>query len=162
KPGSDDSPLEPGHSTKAGGLPDMTDSETLSAQRAIERLIQDLHLDAPPLTRDPLSFLADSLKASLVETGTGETGGDIYSIKQLIERIERASEREREAEGAVLPSRDSEATAPPQTEAGELLEGIRDALRRSQFREMVVAGRAIPKSSLSVEQLSELMRMMGQ
>ena len=113
---------------------------TLSGQKVLDKLIQTTKPKDPGLTMDPLGFFAEQLRTSLPQDETGKTEGDIYSIRSVIERIERAREKETE------------------TIEESPLEAVRDALRRSQYREAIREGLGIRirKSDLANSQLLEL------
>ena len=84
---------------------------TLDATAALDTLIRELRLDAPELTRDPLGFFAQQLRQSLWADDTTTTE-DVYAIRAVIERVERAktletdpaSDRHADLEAMRLPS----------------------------------------------------------
>jgi len=92
---------------------------TLDATRVLDTLIKEFGLNPPELTRDPLGFFAQQLRHSLW-TDEAAAVDDVYAIRALIERVERA----RNLEVAHLV---------PQPE----LDAMRDALRRSDHREAI-------------------------
>jgi hypothetical protein len=92
--------------------PASTEATTLSAQRVLDALIRAFKLDAPLLTRDPLRFLADHLEASLPAENPAEP--DVYALVSVVSRIRLAS---------------------GQTVVPDVLESLRDAVRRSAYRE---------------------------
>jgi tetratricopeptide (TPR) repeat protein len=75
---------------------------------------------------------------------TGKQEGDFYFIDSVIMRIERATQRENES-FQIIESQ---------------LEGVRDALRRSQYREGITNALRIQIEDLSEAQLTELMGAM--
>src|SRR5262249_46491305 len=89
---------------KIAGPDDTIDGQTLSAKRVIERISTGLKLEAPPLMRDPLGFMADWLRTSLLQVTGDEAEHDVYAIKEVVERVERAARWEREGgPRSVLP-----------------------------------------------------------
>src|SRR5262249_1873263 len=121
-----------------GSSRDPTGREaTLDATRVLDTLIQELGLEAPELTRDPLAFFAKQLRRSL---WTDEAApDDVYAIRALIDRIERA----RKLEGS------------PDVVQREL-EAMREALRRSDHREAIRQARQIRLDSLDPTLLREI------
>jgi tetratricopeptide (TPR) repeat protein len=111
---------------------------TLDATRVLDTLIQELGLAAPELTRDPLGFFAQQLRQSL---WTDEAVGsdDVYAIRALIERVERARELE----------------IAPAIEQPDL-EAMREALRRSDHRQAIRRARLIDLGSLEPTVLREI------
>jgi hypothetical protein len=103
-----------------------------------------LGLPAPEITVDPLRFLAKHLRASLLSEETVETEADIYTISGVIRRVEIAAEREMQVSEAVESA----------------LEQVRDALRRSQYKEAIDIGVGIPWGDWAPLELSELMAAM--
>ena len=117
--------------------PAQTPSEpTLPASEVLDALVTTFQLQAPPLTRDPLGFFADQLRRSLPQEADTHTSRDIYLIGKVIRRIERA--------GRSLSA----------TEAK--LELVRDALRRSQYKEAIRSGLAPTREELDDDQVREL------
>jgi tetratricopeptide (TPR) repeat protein len=89
----------------------------LPASEVLDALVERFVLEAPPLTLDPLSFFANQLRRSLPPDDAGSVS-DLYRIGKVINRIERANQNLDATEKS--------------------LERVRDALRRSQYREAVV------------------------
>jgi tetratricopeptide (TPR) repeat protein len=117
-----------------------TDRElTLDATRVLDKLIQELELEAPELTRDPLGFFAKQLRQSLWSEDEAATADDVYAIRALIERVERARKREIAPE-VVQPD----------------LEAMREALRRSDYREAIRRARLIKLETLDPTLLREI------
>jgi tetratricopeptide (TPR) repeat protein len=116
------------------------DSTCLPAQQVLDELIQSFALKAPDLTVDPLTFFAKHLKSSLPHGSTDRPEGEIYFINSVIIRIEQASSRENESLQHIETQ----------------LEAVRDALRRSQYKEGIDNAVNIRIQDLSESQLSEL------
>lgn len=115
----------------------------LDARQVLDKLIQTFELKSPGLTSDPLRFFAEHLGRSLPDDETVQGGGDIYLLKSVIERIERARQREEEEEARELQ-----------------LEKVRDALRRSQYQEALAEAMAINYHVLTVPQQRDLLSAM--
>jgi len=113
--------------------------ETLTAQEVLDALIRECGIGAPELTKDPLGFFASQLRKQLWVGSGGESGGDLYLIGEVLNRVERA--RAREAE-----SREPEAL-------GEMREG----LRRSQYSDVVEAGAKLVPEQMAEADLREAM-----
>ncbi|HKO62798.1 MAG TPA: tetratricopeptide repeat protein [Pyrinomonadaceae bacterium] len=120
------------------------DEAVLSAQDVLDKLIQTFELDAPPLTADPLGYFATYLRASLPQDDPAHPAKDLYFIKSVVERIERARERE-EADRRTLRQIESK------------MEGIRDSLRRSQYREAINLAVQLDLDDMTRPQLTQLM-----
>ena len=123
------------------GYPDRKEEEArLSAQDVLDSLIQSFDLRAPELTTDPLGFFANYLRELLPQDDTEKATSSVYySFGSVVERIERAKQNET-------------------IQANELeLEQIRDALRRSQYREAILLGGRVSLNDLNQSQLLELM-----
>jgi tetratricopeptide (TPR) repeat protein len=130
--------------SEAGDLPETKPAEPgLSAERVLDRLIQSFNLRAPTLTSDPLGFFANYLHDLLPQDNTEKATGSVYSFGSVVARIERAKQTEN-----------------IQTNEIEL-EKVRDALRRSQYREAIEQGATISLDGLEQRQLSELMAAMN-
>jgi len=112
----------------------------LPAQQVLDELIQAFGLRAPDLTIDPLSFYAKHLRSSLPHGGAGRSEGEVYFIDSVIMRIERASQRENES----IQQIESQ------------MEEVRDAVRRSQYREGIANASRIRINDLDEDQLAEL------
>jgi tetratricopeptide (TPR) repeat protein len=118
-------------------------AEELTAQRVLDSLVQAFQLPAPDLTIDPVRFLATQLRASVLPYDV-TLEGDLYFMRSVVERVERAVEREREAVEGV--------------EAG--LEIIRNAMRRSEYRDAIRRARGLHPSDLGERQLTEVIAAM--
>jgi len=130
------------------GTDRVTDKEktrlTLPAQQVLDKLIQSFNVKAPELTNNPLRFFAKNLRQSLPPEDFSATQGDIYFIRSVIERIERAEQKEKETK----------------QEVESKMEVIRNALRRSQYVDALRQGGEINKTDLDTRQLQELMHAM--
>lgn len=122
-----------------------SDEPTLPAQTVFDKLIQAFQLDAPELTRDPLGFFAKSLEESLPKDEASDSSSDLYTIKNIIERVRRAKQRDNQetAQRVLVP-------------AESKLEEVRDALRRAEYREAIRKAEQIEFETLSTEKLEEL------
>jgi len=132
--------------TEASGLPAIRDTvPLLPADRVLDALIRAFDLELPRLTKDPLGFFAEQLDKSLPKDEASDKDADIYAIKNVVERIKRAKQKE---------------LAEPVTATAELLESafeeIRDALRRADYRQAIQLACQVSLSGLSVERLNEL------
>jgi tetratricopeptide (TPR) repeat protein len=101
---------------KHGGEPERS---VLSATAVFERFLADLDVDEPPLTADPLAFLAKQLEYN---QPADEASAGPYSIGKVIERIRQAAELERNDRRRAR-------------EVTELLETLRASLRRARYAE---------------------------
>jgi tetratricopeptide (TPR) repeat protein len=120
----------------------------LPAQKVLELLIETMDLKPPELTSDPLIFLAKQLKAALPQTdGTIKEDNidenDLYRFEKVIERIEKASQREKEDLSA--------------QKIDSLFEEVRNAVRSSQYKEAIKKIAAISTEELNDKQLKELL-----
>jgi tetratricopeptide (TPR) repeat protein len=112
---------------------------TLDATRVLDTLIRELQLAAPEITRNPLGFFAQQLRESLW-IDDGATADDVYGIRALIERVERAQR----LETALDPIH------------GDDVEAMREAIRRSDYREAIRNARKIDLRSLGWTLLQEI------
>ncbi|MGH9901161.1 MAG: tetratricopeptide repeat protein, partial [Pyrinomonadaceae bacterium] len=119
----------------------------LTAKQVLDKLIQSFQFKAPELTIDPLQFFADHLRRSLPSDDAGRPENDIYLLSSVVERIERAKQKELHET--------------QRTQAVESrLEKVRDALRTAQYLEAVRRGGAIGIENMSPAQRRELMSAM--
>jgi tetratricopeptide (TPR) repeat protein len=118
------------------------DEPVLEATAVFDALIRNFNPDLPDLTKDPLGFFSNQLKTSLLGERPENFESDIYSIKGVIERLDRAREREQRL------------SPPLQVEA--LLESFRNAVRQSKHREAIQLALKIPLGELSAEHLLEI------
>ncbi len=127
------------------------DKSTLSAKTVFNKLIQKFDLKAPELTADPLGFYAKHLRGSLLSDDPEKGDSDIYLIGSVIDRIEQAKEKEK-----IKLEKSNE----KEKIINNKIEILRDAIRRSQYREAIRLATVIDKSELSSQQLRELMDAM--
>jgi len=118
------------------------DEPFLRATDVFDQMIQAFKLDAPPLTKDPLTFYAKHLKASLLGDKSDELENDVYAIRSVIESLERLK-----ASAGQLPVSKTESR----------LESFRNAVRQSKQREAIRIAKKIPIGKLTPEQLREVM-----
>ncbi len=116
----------------------------LSARQVFDKLIETFKIKNPELTTDPLGFYAKHLRSSLIQEDSIEPQTDIYSIRNVIERIERAKQ--------------FESTTVKEIELQ--LEKVREAIRGSQYKEAIKLTLDIDKCGLTATQLQELMKSM--
>lgn len=117
------------------------DQTILPAHLVLDKLIQKFSLKSPELTRDPLGFFAEHLRRSLLQDNVEK---DIYYIKSVIEEIEKAKE---------IHVREI-------TTIESQLEGVRDAMRRSQYREAIELANKINIDNIETTHLRGLMDAM--
>ncbi len=119
----------------------FTNQTVLSATTVFDELIREFAVPLPTLTKDPLGFFSGRLKQLLTESGVDNLEGDTYAIRSVIERVERA--REREARQRLSPT--------------ELhLESFRDAVWQSNpSGALDIAGR-MEIAELSADALKEV------
>jgi tetratricopeptide (TPR) repeat protein len=102
-------------------------SSALDAQQVFSAMIESLELEPPLLTQNPLQHFKEHLENSLPQD-EGEQQ-DPYGFQAVIAKIERAKEREQEQQP-------------------DLLEPMRDALRKAQYYEAIQLAREIPLDRL--------------
>src|SRR5215213_247824 len=137
---------EAGQGTKAKPLSgESNDGPSLSAEAVMDKLIQAFQPELPELTRNPLAFFVRNLETSLPFDDATEPGTDLYTIKNVIERVRRAKRRE-----------DEEIAAATITPSESNLEKVRDAVRRADYTEAVRQAVQIQLSKLSSQDLEEL------
>jgi len=135
--------LHPG-TQKRESSDEKRNEATLSAEQVLDELIQAFELDAPELTVQPLSFFAKHLRHSLPHGDARRAEADFYFIDSVIRRIERARQKEKDNIQFIESK----------------LESVRDALRRSQYKEGITSALSISIEDLSETQLNELMTAM--
>ncbi|MGH7801305.1 MAG: SIR2 family protein [Thermodesulfobacteriota bacterium] len=121
---------------------------TLSAEDVLEALIETFELDPPMLTKSPLEFFAKQLRGSLPQDEDGQREREIYFFNKVVEEVEEAKqliEREKQRRTEAIQ------IIEPQ------LEKVRDAVRRSQYREAIQQANEIRVRELTETQLRELM-----
>lgn len=116
----------------------------LSAKQVFDEIIRTFSLEPPLLTRDPLAFLRDHLKQSLF--GDVEEAADIYGIRSVVDRLDRAKRFEEEAQGG--------GTNRIQ------LERVRDALRTSAYDDAIAIASAVRIEQLEAEDLHALLELL--
>ena len=124
-------------SAAAVGGPTVDD--TLTAQAVLDELVRSFALEAPDLTKDPLAFFAQQVEANLAMDDAGQPGEDIYSIASVVQRLRHA----KEADAQYL-------------EVGAQIEAVRDAMRRSQYREAIEQAHGLEPTHLDTTQLEEI------
>ena len=129
-----------GLQSRKPGADEKTNETRLAASEVLDALVASLALDAPPLTRNPLHFFAEHLRRSLPPKEPSNARPDPYSMETVMKRIERASQN--------------------LTAIEEKLELVRDAVRRSQYREAVTNAAVIADTDLDEDQIRELTETM--
>lgn len=114
---------------------------TLSSREVLDELIRSFDLQAPQLTSEPLEFFAEHLRLALPQDGVENIERDAYLINSVIARIARAHTREKETIHKVENQ----------------LEKVRDAIRRSQYREAIQLANSISIDDLSENQQHEFL-----
>lgn len=150
-------PRNPSESRAYGGEQIMPKSSsanediihTLPADRVLDKFIRAFKLEAPPLTNDPIGFFADQLVKSLPQGDASDPDTDFYEIKNVLDCVLRAKQRE-----------DEERQLRSAKPAESLLEEIRDARRTADYRKAIKTGPQLRLDELSVEQLTELADML--
>jgi tetratricopeptide (TPR) repeat protein len=117
--------------------------ERLAADRVFRQLLTAFNCEAPLLTRDPLGFFADQLKESLPRL-SGEEGA-VFFFDAILRRVEEARSWDRQNSARL-----------------ELLEQVRDAMRRGRYSEAVDRSRALVIPDLPPRQLRELVDAMAE
>jgi hypothetical protein len=105
----------------------VVDERTLPAERVFEALLRAFRVAAPALTRDPLRFFAERLRATAPQRPVN-ADPDLYYFDEVIRRVASA------AEGAVKTPAD--------------LDRIRNAVRRGRFDEAASYARHASRSYL--------------
>lgn len=120
----------------------LRDGAVMSATTVLDTLIRLFQLPAPGLTANPLAFFASYLKRCLPPTDITDTvGRDLYRIGAVVRRIERAQRG--------LP------------EIEQKMELLRDAVRRSQFEQVVSIGMEIPAKDLETDEKIEVVETLS-
>ena len=107
---------------------------TMSAVDVFEKLIDELDLDSPRITTDPLGLYRDQIRNSIPKQNGEET--DRFGFGKVLEKIELAIECVKE-----YSERESDDDQPPEVEK------ILEASRRSQPEEMLAAVKALYKKN---------------
>ena len=113
----------------------------LSSREVLDELIRTFELKAPQLTKEPLEFFAEHLRLALPHEDIEKSERDTYLINSVIARIDRANKREKETVQKIETQ----------------LEKVRDALRRSQYRETIQQAGDISIHDLSENQRREFL-----
>ena len=108
---------QPASDAKLGSLA-IGSEPTLTAQSVLDKLVDAFTETSPALTLDPIGFFAGQLKNSFPLDPSDKPGEDIYSLRDVIRRVELAKEGEK---------------TPTPLEAE--IESVRDAVRRSAYLE---------------------------
>lgn len=129
-----------GAQNREPGSDDSTSEPRLAASEVLDAIVASLGLDAPPLTRDPLAFFVEHLRRSLPAEDAIKSSEDLYLIGKVIKRLARASQNLNATE--------------------QKLELIRDAIRRSQYREAIGSASSISDAEIDEDQTFELIGML--
>jgi tetratricopeptide (TPR) repeat protein len=113
-------------------------TRTLTAYKVLDTFIEAFGLQAPALTRDPVGFFSDQLQKSLPFEEPGE---DKYELKAVIRRVDTIREASQ-----VLPEIEAQ------------LELVRDAVRRSAYREALGIAGGLAQRLVTQEQRESLMK----
>jgi len=129
---------------RSSGLEKEQRDLVLPAHEVFDELIRTFALPAPKLTQNPLEFFIKSLSDSLPQDQFGNAQPDIYLMRSMLERLTWAQQK----------------LAETQHDMETQLENVRDALRRSQYRDALQLGAKIPLEDLSEEQRGGFMSLM--
>ena len=113
---------------------------TLTAQSVLDKLVGAFTEKSPALTLDPIGFFAAQLRNSFPQDPSEKPGEDIYTLRDVIRRVELAKEAERK----------------PTPIEGEI-ESVRDAVRRSAYLEALQAADQLESKVTSDAQRETLM-----
>jgi tetratricopeptide (TPR) repeat protein len=113
----------------------------LTAQSTLDKLVRAFTRGAPALTLNPIGFLADQLLKSFPPDFPEKTEEDIYDLRDVIRRLERVRKT-----GA-------EKVSPIE----HRIELVRDAVRRSAYREALEIIDSIDLQLVELEQCKVLM-----
>ena len=122
-----------------------TSEPELTATAVFDAFIRKMQIETPRLTNDPLSFFVEQLSGSIPKEEA--IGRDIYAFRSVIERVERAKQRE-VAEARTIEKNESQ------------LEVIREAVRGARYDDAATAARDVDIYSLTDGQIEELMGTM--
>lgn len=120
---------------------------TLPARLVFDYMVKSFALDSPQLTREPLKFFAEHLRKSIFQESSQQEGGDIFSFESVIARVLDAAARE-------------EKRAAEASRIQKDLEGIREALRRSAYKEAIQNTIAAQFASATVQQKNEIIQLL--
>jgi tetratricopeptide (TPR) repeat protein len=113
---------------------------TLPAIRVFDALIQRFEPPSPPLKESPLEFFAKRLREQLGVREQDDPEPDLYSFNKVISRIDRA---------AILLDQDEKKAKP------DLLQPLRDAISRADYRGVVASASSINFNTLSPVDLKQ-------
>ena len=99
----------------------------LAAQSVLDALLRGFGCDEPKLASDPLKFFADQLRRSIAPDSIESQEPDVYFLKSIVERVERANSVE------AVVSR----------EVQSHLEDVRAAIRRSEYNQAFAGASAV-------------------
>lgn len=116
------------------------DKANLPAVAVLDELIRTLDLDEPKLTRNPLQFFANYIRELLSEDELEGQDSDLYSFRSVISRMEKAQKN--------------------LAQAARALELVRNAIRRSQYQDVIRRATVVPAGSLDKAELIELISML--
>lgn len=116
---------------------------TLSATAVLDVILNQTGKETPRLTRDPLAFFADNLRSTLPSDEV-DSGADIYSLRSVLERVERAKRWEVDA---IKAEKANDA----------LLEQVREAVRGARYDDAHELAKKIAVGELTTPQLQELL-----
>ena len=114
----------------------------LQATSVFDELITTFDLKAPPLTQDPITFLAKHLRKAMWGDGEIAIEDDVYALNSVIERLEKAAVQQ-----SLLPA---------SSQAEELLESFRNAVRQSKDKDAIDIAARVPRAELSALQAREI------
>ncbi|HEY2912753.1 MAG TPA: tetratricopeptide repeat protein [Candidatus Angelobacter sp.] len=118
--------------------------ETLPAVRVLDLLNRSFKLFPPPLTESPLEFFATQLAQIVFPETMEQQESDFYDFKNVIATIQRAAAWLKEQEKG-------------RSEVERALEDLRNAVRRSEYREAIKFAGQISQANASDSQLEELL-----
>jgi tetratricopeptide (TPR) repeat protein len=136
-------PLEGGFSDPQSVKGGAVVPHTLPAKKILDLLVSSFKVDAPPLTRDPLQFFADQLNKTVFREDDQQSESDIYGLKSVVARVYVAIE--------MLARSDHAKSA-----IDLALEGVRNALRRSDYMSAIEIARNIERAHATDQQLEDL------
>jgi tetratricopeptide (TPR) repeat protein len=139
--GSEPTTREPGANSVSSW-----DAPVLRAITVFDELIRTFELDAPALTKDPVTFFASHLRTSLLGDKPDEIESDVYAIRAVVDLLQRLALQK----DKLLPA----------TAKETLLEPCRNAVRQSNHRQAIELVAEISPSLLSVDEMREVFSAM--
>ena len=124
-------------------------TKTLPAKIVFEALSRAFELDEPELTKDPVSFFAKQLRASVYPAG-GKNDA-VYFFGDVITRMERAAALEKSDQGKVVRVQGA-----VENDIEGKLETIKDLVRRSRYDEAIQVAGSLPLADLRDQHCVEL------